>query len=101
MMTDCNYTYHADHFEIHGDIKSLCWVTGTDIVVYISYSLKTKKQILGKRYQNCDYQRLVIEGSGNWMKAVKRYKLPVVRLISTMDVIYNMINIINTTVSYL
>ena len=33
----------------------------------------------------------------NWMKAVKRYKLSVIRQISTRDVIYN-INIINTAV---
>ena len=36
-------------------------------------------------------------GRGNWIKEVKRYKLPVIRLKSTRAVIYNMINIINTT----
>ena len=33
---------------------------------------------------------------GECMKALKRYKLPVIRQISTRDVMYNMINIINT-----
>ena len=35
---------------------------------------------------------------GNWMKAVKRYKLPV---ISTRVITYNMINVVNTTVRYM
>ena len=35
---------------------------------------------------------------GNWMKVVKRYKLPGIRQVSTRDVTYNMINIINTVV---
>ena len=30
------------------------------------------------------------------MKAVKRYKLPVIRKIGTRDVMYYMINIVNT-----
>ena len=34
-------------------------------------------------------------GEGRWMNAVKRYKLPVV---STKDIMYNMINVINTAV---
>ena len=37
-------------------------------------------------------------GRGNWMKVVKRYKLPV---ISTRDVMDNMINIMNTDERYL
>ena len=32
------------------------------------------------------------------MKVVKRYKLPVIRQMSTRGIMYNMINIINTTV---
>ena len=40
-------------------------------------------------------------GLGKWMKAVKRYKLPVIRQISSRDVMYNMINIINTAVCYI
>ena len=34
------------------------------------------------------------------MKPVKRYKLPVVRYISTRNEMYNVINIINTAVCY-
>ena len=36
------------------------------------------------------------EKRGNWMKVVKRHKFPVTRYISTRDVMYNMIKIINT-----
>ena len=32
-------------------------------------------------------------GRRNWMKAVKRYKLPVITEVSTRDVMCNMINI--------
>ena len=41
-------------------------------------------------------------GSGrrDWMKVVKRCKLPVTRSITTKDIMYNMINIINTSVCY-
>ena len=38
------------------------------------------------------------EERGSWIKAVKRYKLPIVRYISTRDVKYNMINTVNTVV---
>ena len=34
------------------------------------------------------------------MKSVKRYKFPVIRQISTKDIMCNMINIINTAVYY-
>ena len=35
-------------------------------------------------------------GGGHWIKAVKRYKLPVRRYVSSRDIMYNMISIINT-----
>ena len=35
-------------------------------------------------------------GRGNWTKAIKRYNLVVVRKVSTRDVTYNMITIMNT-----
>ena len=37
---------------------------------------------------------------GNWMKVVKRYKFLAIRYLSTGDVTYNMINIINTVICY-
>ena len=40
-------------------------------------------------------------GRENRMKVVKRYKLPVIREISTRDVTYNMINIINIAACYI
>ena len=59
-----------------------------------------KKQTHRKRDQICCYQRQEVGVGGNWMKAVKRYKLPVIRYISTRDIMYNMINIIKTAVCY-
>ena len=41
------------------------------------------------------------KGGGNWMKAVKMYKLSVIRYIGTKDVMYDMINIMNTAVCYI
>ena len=46
---------------------------------------------------------VVIRGGGhagrrNWVKAVKRYKLPVTREINTRAVMYNMVAIINMAV---
>ena len=37
----------------------------------------------------------------NWMKTVKRYNLPVIKEISTRNIMYNMINIVNTAVLYM
>ena len=41
------------------------------------------------------------EKMGTWMKAIKRYKFPVIGKIMTRDVMYNMVNIINTTLCYI
>ena len=39
-------------------------------------------------------------GRENWRKVVKRYKLSVIRQISTRDAMYNMVTIATTAVSY-
>ena len=62
---------------------------------------KTKQNKTNKQtHRNGDQTRGVVWGKGNWMKVVKRYKLPIRRLISSRDVIYNKINIVNTVVIY-
>ena len=38
---------------------------------------------------------------GNWIKAVRRYKVSVIRQISIRNIMYNIINIINTSVCYI
>ena len=40
-------------------------------------------------------------GLGEFGEDSQKYKLPVIRLISTRDILYNMINIINTAVCYI
>ena len=39
-------------------------------------------------------------GRGNWMNVVKRYKLTVIRQIIARNIMYNMVNIINTAICY-
>ena len=65
---------HDDHFEMYRNIQSLRCVPGTNIVVYINYTSKTNK-LIEKEI------RFVVTrgGEANWMKAVKRYKLPVIK----------------------
>ena len=58
---------------------------------------KTQKQTHRKTDQTCGYQRRGV-GKGNWRKVVKRYKLPLVKQISTSDVTRNMMTIANTAV---
>ena len=56
---------------------------------------------LRKRAQISGYQRKLERGKGNWMKAAKRYKLPVIRYLSTRHVIYNMKNIVSIVLCYI
>ena len=40
-----SHNYHGDHFGMYRSIESLCYVTGTDIVLYVDqYSSKTNSQ---------------------------------------------------------
>ena len=47
--------------------------------------------------------RVGVGGRGNWMKVDKKHRFPVIRfsVISTRDVMYNLINMINTVVCYI
>ena len=53
-----------------------------------------------KKTHQTEKQRTEVGGGGrgSLMRVVKRHKLPVTRYISTRDVMYNMINIMNTAV---
>ena len=73
-----NYIYYGDHFEKYRNTKSLCHVTGTNIMWYISYTSKQTNKFIEKEI------RFVVtrgrrRGKGNWMKVVKRYKLLIIR----------------------
>ena len=37
-------TYHGDCFEMYRNIKSLCCVPGTNLVLLVNYTSKTNKQ---------------------------------------------------------
>ena len=45
----------------------------------------------------CVYSKISIKGKRNWMKAVKRHKLPAIRQISTRDIMYSMVTVANNT----
>ena len=75
MVTDCNWTYLGDHFEINRK-KLVCCVIGANTVLKVNYTSKTKK--LTEKEIKLVVTREIKRG--NWMKAVKRYhKLPVRR----------------------
>ena len=64
-------------------------------------SIILQKIIDELRAQISGYQRKRERGKVNWMKAVKRYKLPVIRYLSTRHVIYNMKNIVSIVLCYI
>ena len=76
----------------------ICWVTGTNIVLWVNYTSKTNKQRNSEKEIRFVVTRCGRWGRENWMMAVKRYKLPV---ISARDVMYNMIKIISMAVCYI
>ena len=74
MATEDNQTYHGDHFEMYRNTEALCCIKGTNIVLQVNDTLKTNKH--KKRNEICGYQRW---GEGDWIKAVKRYKLAIIK----------------------
>ena len=68
--------------------KSLCYITGANIVFQINYFSKTNQPT--NRLRKKEIRFMIIRGLGggmkNGMKAIKRHKLPVIRWISTRDV---------------
>ena len=55
MLTDYNQTYPGDYFEMYKNTKSLCCVTGTNILLQVNYASKMNKLI--ERDQICGYLR--------------------------------------------
>ena len=66
--TNGNQTNCGDHFVMYRNIKSLCCVPGTTIVLQVNYTSKTNKQANiqthRKRDQICGYQRQGVGGGG-------------------------------------
>ena len=64
-----------------------------------------KKKPHRNRDQICDYQKqevCVQVGVGdNWVKTVKKYKLPVIRYIISEDVMYSRMTTVNDTTLYI
>ena len=66
--------------DLEGTMLSEISPTGKDKHCMISLTCGIlKKQAHRNRDQNCACQRQRVEGRGDWVKVVKRYKLPVVR----------------------
>ena len=101
MLTDGNQTYHGDHFVMYRKTESLCYAPGPNSAVGQLYFDKQINKLIERKKLNCGYQGWEVGGGGDWVKVVKRYKLPIIRQISIRDVMYNMINIINTAVCYI
>ena len=61
MVTDCNWSYCGDYLDRYRNIKSLCCVTGTDIVLIVDKLHFKSKQLIEKE------SRFVVtrEGRGN------------------------------------
>ena len=61
--------------------KSLCYITGANIVFQINYFSKTNQPT--NRLRKKEIRFMIIRGLGggmkNGMKAIKRHKLPVIR----------------------
>ena len=53
MVTHGNQTYCGYHFVMYRNIKSLCYVPGTNTVLFLKK--QTKKQTLRKRDKICGY----------------------------------------------
>ena len=62
---------------MYRNIESLCCITGTNTVLYVNFTSKTKK-LKGKK-SDLWLPEARRGGRGNWTKIVKRYKLPVIR----------------------
>lgn len=65
------------------------------------YNLKKEKKTQIKRDQIQWLPLIRCRGLGNWIKLVKRFKLPIILYISTWGVIYSMRTIVNIIVWYI
>ena len=79
-MTYHNQTYCGDYFEMYRNIKSLCFVTGTNML-QVSYTAKTSRQTNKPMEKEV---RFVVTRSGRLEEGEldecgQTYKLPVIR----------------------
>ena len=56
MMTDDNQTYYDDDFEVYRNIKSLCCVPKTNMVLQVNYMSKTTN-LQKKEIKICGFSR--------------------------------------------
>ena len=100
MVTDSNQIYHDDHFEMQRNIKALYCVTGINTVLWVNHNLKKKSKLIEKK------PRFVVGRGQGWDKEELdeggyKVETPSYKEISTRNVMYNMINIINMIVCYI
>ena len=90
-----NYTYCVGHLK--------CIEIWKRCVVYqeLTQSIILQKQTDSEKENRVLVNRGGVWGNGKLDEDSQKYKLPVIREMSTRDVMYNMINIINTAVCYL
>ena len=88
---------------MHRIIELLGCAPGTNIVLSVQYYYHHycfRNKLIGKEVSSA-VTRGRGWGRGNWMKAIKRYILPVIRQVSTKNEMYNKIHRSNTAVHYL
>ena len=61
LATYCNQIYRHDPFEMYRNTKLLCCIIEINMVLQVSYTSETNKQIHRKRDQNFCYQRQGVE----------------------------------------
>ena len=59
IVADGNQNYYGDHFEMFGNIESLLYAPGNNIVSQVNYTSITNEQknLIGKKIIICGYQR--------------------------------------------
>ena len=78
MVTNGNQTQCGDHFVMYRNIKSLCCAPGADVVLQVNYTSKTKETNSERKRSDLWLPEARGEEKGNWLKGVRRYKLPVI-----------------------
>ena len=103
MVTDDNQRYHVDNFEMYRNIKNLCCIPGTTTVLWVNRTSKTNKQINSPIEKKIRF--VFTRGEEGWGEAElnegsQKAQIQNYKIISSRDVRYNMICIINTAVCY-
>ena len=99
MVTYCYQVYCGDKFEMHRNSKSLCCVTGSNIVLQVNYTAKVNK-LIDKEI------RIVVtrgggSGEGELDEGIQKVQTFSYKINKYQGCNLHMINIMNTAVCYI